>query len=407
MVSGSSIGSAQEFSIARPASLDALLDFAWASAIFTATDAIDATGLTRSTAIGAIDSLVALGLLRELPNLRSTESYRLGRPARRFEFRADAGVLIGVDSGHERLTVALADLRGDEILAHHESFDLAESDPDVRRRQIAAAIDAALGEAQRAREDVLALCIGVPAPVNGAGRSPQHRAGFWQLMNPGFIDEFSTWVPMVRIENDAYLAAIAEGSHGDAVGCRDYVALLAGERLGAGVVVDGRALRGAHGGVGEMGAFTRVRGVESDGGLGHIAAKFAREAIARGEGGALAEVAPSELDGRAVMERAASGDRLALRVVEQLGGVLARIVSVLGNFYDPSRVIIAGAVPDGFEDVLTAARAELPATGEGRAPELVVSRLGGDVVATGAVAAALQAARTNALDVWLSRQAAS
>ena len=71
-------------------------------------------------------------------------------------------------------------------------------------------------------------------------------------MNPDLIEMLSRWAPIVHIENDASLAAVAEGAWGAAVGCRDYVSLLAGARLGAGVVVDGRLLRGAHGGAGEM-----------------------------------------------------------------------------------------------------------------------------------------------------------
>ena len=404
MVSGSSIGSAQEFPIARPASLDALLGFAWSSGVFTATDAIETTGLTRSTTIGAIDSLVPLGLLRELPNLRATDSYRLGRPARRFELHADAGVVIGVDSGYEHLTVVVADLRGIAMATRHGTFDLLNADRGGRRQQIAAAIGAALQECGRARDDVVALCIGVAAPVDGAGRSPEHSAGFWQLMNPDLIDEFADWAPAVRIENDAYLAALAEGARGVAADCLDYVVLLAGERLGAGVVVDGRALRGSHGGVGEMGAFTLVRGVDSDGGLGHLAARFAREALARGEGGALAGVPPSELDGSAVMEYAAGGDRIAIEIVERLGTMLARIVSVLGSLYDPSRVIIAGAVPEGFDEVITAALSELPSTSEMPSPELRISTLGADVVVTGAIAAAVDVARAHTLNVWLARR---
>ena len=58
--------------------------------------------------------------------------------------------------------------------------------------------------------------------------------------------------------------------------------VLAGERLGAGVWVDGRLLTGAHGGAGEMVAFDHVRGVGSAWGFGHRAVELAREARAAG-----------------------------------------------------------------------------------------------------------------------------
>lgn len=226
-------------------------------------------------------------------------------------------------------------------------------------------------------------------------------------MNPGLRDAFA-WAPLVRVENDASLAAVAEGTHGAAVGSRNYVALLAGERLGAGVVVDGRVLHGAHGGVGEMVAFDLVEGVGAAYGLGARAAEWAADAVARGEvapGGPLAAVAAAELDGRRVLELAAHGDPDALRVVERVGAMLARVVSVLGSMFDPERIVVSGAVSAGVQQVVEAARAALPPGLHLPAPALEISPLGADVVVTGAIAEAGTAARARALDVWGARGA--
>ncbi|WP_194410828.1 ROK family protein [Microbacterium cremeum] len=384
----------------RPASLDAVLAYAWDAADFTATDAMEATGLTRTTAIDAMDALVELGLLRELPNAREAGSYRKGRPARRFELRDDAAVLVGVDAGHVHVTVVVTDLRSRPLATQRRTLELDRDDGATRRALILAAIDDALGTAHKDRADVLAVCIGVPAPVNSLGRSPRHPTGFWARMNPDLIDALA-WAPLVRVDNDASLAAVAEGTIGAAAGCRDYIALLAGARLGAGVVVDGNVLRGAHGGVGEMVAFDHVEGVGSADGLGTRAAAWALAAVAGGElspGGALAAVPPTELDGRAVLELAAHGDADARAVVERVGGVLARIVSVLGSMFDPERVVVSGAISAGVDEVVAAARRSLPTDLDLPAPELVISRLGADVVVTGAIAAASVMARDRALD---------
>ena len=74
----------------RRASLDGVLSYAWETGVFTASDAMRAVGLTRSTTIDVIEELVVRGLLRELPNARAVGDYQKGRPARRFELRADA-----------------------------------------------------------------------------------------------------------------------------------------------------------------------------------------------------------------------------------------------------------------------------------------------------------------------------
>lgn len=367
---------------------------------FTATEAMAATGMTRSTVIDAMDGLAGVGLLRELPNARDAGLYRKGRPARRFELRADAGVLVAVDAGRAHGTVVVTDLRSHPLATHHIAADPDSTDVAERRRALTAAVDEALRLAGSERAAVAALCIGVPAPVDAAGRSPSHPDGFWQLMNPDLRGLFG-WSTLLRIDNDASLAAVAEGASGAAVGRRDYIALLAGDRLGAGVVIDGRLLRGAHGGVGEMIAFDHVEGVGTAYGLGHLAAMWAAEAVAAGDAdpeGALAR-APQR-DGRTVLELAAAGDPDALRITERISVVLARIVSVLGSMFDPSLVVVSGAVSAGVEQIASAARAALPSDLHLPAPELVVSTLGADVVVAGALAGASDLARANLLSVW-------
>ena len=78
------------------------------------------------------------------------------------------------------------------------------------------------------------------------------------------------------------LASVAEQARGAAVGLRNTVTLLAGHRLGAGVVVDGTLLRGAHGGVGELVVVRHLRGVDAAYGIGHRLEAWAAEAVASG-----------------------------------------------------------------------------------------------------------------------------
>lgn len=386
----------------RRASLSAVLEHAWDSGEFTATDAMARVGLTRSTTIDVIDELVDRGLLRELANARAGGDYRKGRPARRFELRADAGAVVGIDAGRGHLTTTVSDLRGTTLLRDHVTLDPDHDEPAVRREAAASALDSALDAAGLRRADVVALCVGVPAPVDGAGHSPAHRDDFWLRMNPGFTDEFADSIAFVRVENDAYLAAAAERMSGAAAGCDDFVTLLAGERLGAGICVDGRILRGAHGGVGETVAFDHVIGVRGAWGLGYRAAEWAREAVAAGDvapDSALAAVPSMELDGRRVLELAAAGDADALRIAQRVGDLLAVVTGVFGSFFDPRRVIIAGAVAAGIEPVLEAARRSLSGELDLPGPELLASPLGADVVSLGAVAAALESARAGILDL--------
>lgn len=382
------------------ASVSAVLDFAWTAGEFTASEAMAGTSLTRSTAIDAIDTLVGAEILRELPNARAAGTYRAGRPSRRFVLPADLGVVIGVDAGDTHLAVTVADLLDETLVHHRVEFDPTQTVSE-RRATILGRLGDALTEAGVAREQVLAVCVGVAAPVNRDGISPPHPEGFWERTNPGLAEALEDWAPVVQIKNDAQLAAIAEGAEGAAIGCRDYVALLASERFGGGVVVDGHVLHGAHGGVGEGVVFGHIVGVGSAFGLRYAVQDQVRAAVDSGEishDSAVGRlVGTRRIDPRLVLTLAASGDRDAVLITSRVGATVARVVGVLGSMYDPARVIVCGAVAESIEPVLTAARRILPQELHLPAPEILASTLGAEVVSRGAVATARRAAREHAV----------
>lgn len=382
----------------RQANLAAVARFAWDLGVFTASDAMSSVGLTRSTTIDVIAELVDRGILRELPNARAGGDYSKGRPARRFELRADAAAIVGVDAGRAHVTVIVADLRGDDIVRTHLDLDVTHDSAKVRRRAVTAAIDAALERAGLGRVDVVAVCVGVPAPVDTEGVSPSHPDTFWTRMNPDLAAVLSEWAPIVHVENDASLAAVAEGAWGAAVGYRDYVSLLAGDRLGAGIVVDGRLLRGAHGGAGEMVFLDDIPAVGGAWGLGYRAAEWARELVESGDvspDSGLLGIPIDRLDAPRVFALAREGDADARRIVDRVALALATILGIFGSLFDVSLVVVSGAIAEGAEVVLDAARALAPSHADLPIPRLEASPLGGDVVAIGAVARARDAARAD------------
>ncbi|KQT75691.1 ROK family protein [Microbacterium sp. Leaf436] len=386
----------------RRHNLDAVLGYVWDADAFTASDVIQAVGVTRSTAIDVLDELTARGLLTEMPNARAVGEYSKGRPARRFAFDPGAGLVVGVDAGRGHLTATVADLRGRALATSRLTVDPELDSPERRRRAAEATVDAALTRARRARTEIIGLCVGVPAPVARSGRSPVHHDGFWARMNPDFIDSFAAWAPVVRVENDATLAAVAERTHGAAVGSDDFVALLAGERFGAGISVDGRLLRGAHGGAGETVAFDRVDGVGSAWGLAPRCVDAAHEALASGSlplDSALRDIDPDTLDAKTVLDLAAAGDAGALGVARAVGPALAGVAAVFGSLFDVERVVVSGAIAAGAGPIIDAAIGALPASLHLPAPRIVASTLGADIVSIGAVAAAVETARTHALDL--------
>lgn len=386
-----------------------ILDHAWRAGAFTATDAMAATGLTRSTVIGVCDELLRQGWLEELDDARAFGAYTKGRPARRYALREHAAVVVGVDAGYDHVSATVADLRGTPLGSRGVVIPAAGpdrverlADAEQRRSLARAAVRGALADAGVDPSALLAITVAVPAPVNQAGASPAED-WFWSITNPGFADLFRPDAEIVTVENDANLAAIAERSAADGGG-RDvdsYIALIVGEGLGAGLMIDGRLVRGRRGGAGELRFLERVEGVGSPEGLALLARRWAVDAIHAGlpAGSALGALDPETLDEAAVGAAALAGDPAAIGIVDRLAERLARICLVLGDLLDVDRIIVSGAAAESLPMVIERAAAILDASDDPTAPELRTSELGERCVTIGAVEHALALVRDRALDL--------
>jgi len=73
----------------------------------TLTELASATGLSRPT---VEDALARLTQLRVVDELAAASSGGKGRPARRYRFRPEAGIVLGIDIGEHHVIAMLADL---------------------------------------------------------------------------------------------------------------------------------------------------------------------------------------------------------------------------------------------------------------------------------------------------------
>jgi predicted NBD/HSP70 family sugar kinase len=360
--------SARSPHLLRQMNTTAVLHFAFETEEFTAAEAMAETELTRATVLGVCADLVAAGWLEEVADSRAAGLSSRGRPARRYRLRESAGLVVGVDAGEHRVHVVVVNLRGRELASREQETAPDAVDARGRVELVRELINTVLREARHRDDDVLLTVVGVPAPVDDLGNSPEGEGTFWPLMNPGFATALRG---SVVVENDANLAALAEQAREP---LRNVATLLTGERLGSGLIVDGLLLRGKRGGAGEMRVLdvlsevemsAEVRGAD---GLGKQARMMARTWLRRTSQDSLLRDLP-----------------LAQRILERLAERLARIVVVLESLLDVERVVVAGDTAKSLEPVLEHTRAVLEAEYYPPFPDLVASTLGARVVVDGAL----------------------
>lgn len=197
----------------------------------------------------------------------------------------------------------------------------------------------------------------------------------------------------VAVDNDANLAALAEGRLGAGRGTDPLLVVTLGTGIGAGLVVGGRVHRGRAFG-GEVGHLT----VRPDGDpcacgrngcwetlvSGPVLDRIARELAVPVDGA-------GEPEARHLVEAARVGNPAALAAVADVGGHLGRGLVGLVLTLDPERIVIAGAVSLAGEPLLGPARAALAADLPGGSyrgvPDLVAGRFGRWAGAMGAALA--------------------
>ncbi|MFI9554958.1 ROK family transcriptional regulator [Nonomuraea endophytica] len=317
------------------------------------------TGLSRQTVETVLDELAERGWVREIP----PDEGVMGRPARRFGFRADAGYVLGVDIGANKILAALADLNG-EVVSWHR---VPVSDGAPAPERLEAARQAALAcvdVAGVARTRVWAVCAGTSGVVDRSGRVSLSTVlpGWTGVDLAGLAGGWFGCKGLAA--NDANLAALAEHWRGSAQHAADVVYVLVGHRVGAGMLIGGRLHGGRTGAAGEIGALRQVGWEDA-----------AAELDTHGEAAA-------------VFKAAGDGDPDAARAVERFAEKLAVGAAALVLAVDPDLLVVGGGYSRAGDVLLTPFRRHLTDLCLG-VPEVVTSTFGDESVAVGGVRLAL------------------
>lgn len=347
----------------------------------TLRDLAAAASVSRNTAEDAAVALVAAGLAEEVtPEIE--DQRRGGRPAKRYRFRAEAGFILGVDLAAHEVNVLATDLRGTQFAGQSRPLD-PHAPADERLATAREALNAAIRVAGILPTDIWAVGAATTGIVDHTGRIARSFR-LPQVQGRNLAEDLAVIpdVPVV-VGNDARLATLAEHWRGTARDTDNFVNIVAGRHITAGIFLNGQLLRGAHGAAGEIGVLPESR---------WDAALQAMGEWPNGREATFAAAAVGDADAQARIDDLA--ERLAT-------GIAAVVLSL-----DPECVIVSGGLSRAGQTLLAPLQTHLDTKILFPIP-IRASTLGHDAVALGAVRQALDHVEKDLFDTESMRLTAN
>jgi predicted NBD/HSP70 family sugar kinase len=366
----------------RRQNLGAVLERLHLAGPLSRSELTSATGLNRSTIADLVGELSDLGLVEERG---TTAAVGPGRPSPVVHTRPEGAVALAIEVVVDSIGLATVGLGGHvynllRIARSTDRFSPEETVQDVVK------LAGPLLDSLPADH----VLIGVGAAVVGTTRRADGVVMLapnlgWRDVPLAALIEQELGLPVpVSVANEADLGALAEHRRGVRPGI-DHLLYISGEvGIGCGAIVDGRPLLGAAGYAAEAG-HTLVR---PDGRVCRCGARGCWETEA-GEAALLrrAGMTAAEDGIDAVVTRAAAGDEMAVRAIEEVGRWLGLGIGDLVNLFNPELVVLGGvyerlfaqlepAIADGMRSRALAASAEMVS--------IVRSALGSDASLLGA-----------------------
>lgn len=330
----------------------------------------DHLGISRTAVEDVIRDLGELGWIAPAD---APASARPGRPARSYRFAAEAGYVVGVDIGVHKILGTVADLDGELRASHKVSID-EEASVAERLDLATAVVEECLSQAGVDSGSVWCAGVGSPGVIDSAGTVTRYGGnGLPGWLGLDLAHTLSTrWGIPVRVESDNNLGTIAEHWRGSAQEARDVVYVLSGNRTSAGILIGGSLYRGHSGGSGLVGALPQLGWAEAPGHVKSLA----------GTG-----IEPTR---EAMFRAARDGDPRALTALDGFAASIATGVAAMSLAVDPELIVLGGGISRGGDIILDAIRAHIDDL-HPHAPRVVLSTLGDESVAMGAVRIALDA----------------
>ena len=346
------------------------------------------SGLSKPTVSLALDRLVDRSVVREVGRTSGGK----GPAALLYQLDPGAGTVVGIDVGRGWVRAAVADLSG-QVVAQKSRRNAVRSASAVIDL-LGELLEELLRDAGVNRSRVTRWVLGTPGIVRPGATNLELATNLPGWGKASVLEKLRDLVGEVVLENDVNLATIAEHRFGRGRGVDDFVVVSIGTGVGMGLVLGGQLYAGATGAAGEIGFLP----------IGDVVGRKAKRGLLEADTGAAAVVRDARdrgmsgrLTAESVFNAAREGDSVALNVVEAEAGRIGLAVAAVASVVDPSLVVLGGGIGHNADLLLDGVRRRLVEVSPLR-PEIAVSDLGKDAVLRGAIATALDLARSEVFD---------
>lgn len=301
------------------------------------------TGLSRTAVAARVGTLLSAGLVVEGEEGPSSG----GRPPVRLRFNGDAGVVLAAAIGRSRTQLAVCDLDGRELATADLDQEVGVG-PDELMPLVVQRLGALLDDAGRHPAAVRGVGLSIPGTVDrehGQSLDSPVMVGWDGVALSTYLRDFAD-APVV-VDNDANAMALSE-DHGHLGEFADLVMVKASTGLGAGVVSDGRLLRGALGAAGEIGhtktpaAAGRHCRCGDTGCVEAVAGGWALVQDMQGRGRDVRHV-------RDLVALALDGDADARTAVRESGRRFGEVLAGVVNLLNPEAVVVGGDMAAAYD----------------------------------------------------------
>jgi len=298
-------------------------------------DVAAGTGLTKATVSTLVDELLGGGLLVEVDPPPRTGA---GRPAVGLRLASQGPAGLGLEINVDYVAAGVVDLTGASRQVEVRHHDHRGRSPEEVVDDLVALAEGTVAAAAADGLTMAGVAVAVPGLVADGVVRRAPNLGWRDVDLAAAVRERSAALGIadITIDNEANLAALGELHAGTEA--RPSFLYISGEiGIGAGLVLDGRLLRGARGYGGELGHVT----IRPDGAHCHCGARGCLEVYANQE----VLLRTAGLDGAdlgRLVAFARAGAHPALMALDEVGSALGVAAADVVNLLDLDTVVLGG-----------------------------------------------------------------